>query len=643
MTINEIGLPIFLAGITTVIGFFSFIGSYLVIVSHFGIFTGIGVGFALIISITFIPISLSYMKYPKIKRSSDGVESSMIIHFLGKLSKFVINREKLIVVIGLLIVIASFLLIPRLHREANMTEYFKKNTDIRIAEEMMEENFGGSVQIQLVVNGNMKDPFILKEMRKLEKFMETIPKVSKCQSIADLICEMNDVMNNHYTIPDTKQGVSNLWFFIEGENIMEQLVNADLTEGMIQANLGTVETQKIRKIVRSIDEYIEKQNYSDLLIVNNVEIITPKLEKYLISQVSSGIISAAKKYDKNLMLEISKLSEELTIIIDENKTQYESTLLDNISIRIKEFFMDESVIIIDDEKAVNNITLSLVNEFKKGIAPDKNWIETIMNKNLSNLNGEDKELLPITAKSVEFLLNEYFRYEKSKSITSKILIFFPAELQKNLSFQKDIMDNLWLLNEINFLLPKTLIKTEKLSGENFNINITQTGMPLIFTRLDDSLINSQIKSLLIALLLVTILLSFQLKSIIGGLIAITPIIITVLFNFSLMSLLYIPLDIATIMIASISIGIGIDYTIHFTSRFKAEFAKDKSQLEALEKTMTTTGRAILINSLSVTAGFLILLFGEMIPMQRFGWLTAMTMVVSALSSIYFSSIIDTSQ
>jgi predicted RND superfamily exporter protein len=126
-----------------------------------------------------------------------------------------------------------------------------------------------------------------------------------------------------------------------------------------------------------------------------------------------------------------------------------------------------------------------------------------------------------------------------------------------------------------------------------------------------------------------------LKSILGGFIAVSPIVLTVLLNFALMSYLNIPLDIATIMIASIALGIGIDYSIHFTSRFKEEFARSDSQLEALEKTLTTTGRAILINALSVALGFSVLVFGQLVPMQRFGWLTAATMLISAFGAITF--------
>ena len=95
-------------------------------------------------------------------------------------------------------------------------EYFPEDTGIRIAEKMMETHFGGSTPIQIVVQGDLKHPAVLKEMRRLERFLKTLPYVSQPQSVADLICEMNRVVNHHYTIPDSRDGVANLWFLSKG-------------------------------------------------------------------------------------------------------------------------------------------------------------------------------------------------------------------------------------------------------------------------------------------------------------------------------------------------------------------------------------------------------------------------------------------
>ena len=89
--------------------------------------------------------------------------------------------------------------------------------------------------------------------------------------------------------------------------------------------------------------------------------------------------------------------------------------------------------------------------------------------------------------------------------------------------------------------------------------------------------------------------------------------------------------------ASVTIGIGIDYSIHFLSRYRQELAEARAQnlpLEtAVRATLNTTGRAILINVFTVAFGFLVLIFSQLLPIQRFGVLVFVTMLASGFSAI----------
>jgi len=158
-------------------------------------------------------------------------------------------------------------------------------------------------------------------------------------------------------------------------------------------------------------------------------------------------------------------------------------------------------------------------------------------------------------------------------------------------------------------------------------------MPAIYQHLDDSIVRSQIQSILLAIILVFVCLIFMLHSFTGGLIGLVPIGFTILVILGLMGYIGVPLDIATVLVGSISIGIGIDYSIHFVSRFRKEFKEAGTELNALDKTLETTGKAILINVITVTMGFLVLILGNLVPLQRFGILVAITMVSSGASAI----------
>jgi hypothetical protein len=160
-----------------------------------------------------------------------------------------------------------------------------------------------------------------------------------------------------------------------------------------------------------------------------------------------------------------------------------------------------------------------------------------------------------------------------------------------------------------------------------------TGMPFIDVTMDRSLINSQFGSLAIALLFVIIIVGSILRSIKAGIFAAIPIISAIIILFGVMGYSGIPLNIATVLVASIAMGIGIDYSIHIITHFNESINSGDSIAKALEETIGTSGKAIIINVISVSAGFLVLLFSEMVPLQYFGFLIFLSMLSSGLSAL----------
>jgi len=147
------------------------------------------------------------------------------------------------------------------------------------------------------------------------------------------------------------------------------------------------------------------------------------------------------------------------------------------------------------------------------------------------------------------------------------------------------------------------------------------------------MVDNQKTSMAIAYGLVFILLLIVMRNAVGGLLSSIPILLTILINFAIMALWGIPLDFVTMMIASLVIGIGVDYTIHFTESFRRELGRSESPVAALERVLATTGRAVIVNAASVAAGFLVLLACQVIPLRQFGVLVAVTMAASSLAAL----------
>jgi len=169
------------------------------------------------------------------------------------------------------------------------------------------------------------------------------------------------------------------------------------------------------------------------------------------------------------------------------------------------------------------------------------------------------------------------------------------------------------------------------STEECRIQIT--GMPFVDLTMDKSLINSQFGSLSIAIVFVVIIVGLILRSFKSGIYASIPIIASIVILFGLMGYIGISLNIATVLVASLTLGIGIDYSIHVITHFNHSYKRGGDVYRALRDVILISGKAIIINILSVAGGFLVLLFSEMVPLQYFGLLISISMIASGLGAL----------
>jgi hypothetical protein len=146
------------------------------------------------------------------------------------------------------------------------------------------------------------------------------------------------------------------------------------------------------------------------------------------------------------------------------------------------------------------------------------------------------------------------------------------------------------------------------------------------------LVESQISSVLASLIVVFLFISLMSRSFVEGLFSIIPLTSALVINFGLMGLARIPIDISTATIASIGIGIGIDYTLHFLERLKVSLC-GRDFPQAVVHTMKTTGKGIFYNALAVAAGFSALLFSQLRGNMFMGLLMALIMLASSLFAV----------
>ena len=118
-----------------------------------------------------------------------------------------------------------------------------------------------------------------------------------------------------------------------------------------------------------------------------------------------------------------------------------------------------------------------------------------------------------------------------------------------------------------------------------------------------------------------------------GFIAVAPIVMALFCVLGTMTLLGIPYNVITALITALSIGIGVDYTIHIIHRYQEEFAHSRDAEAAARRTLGTTGSALLGSALTTALGLGVLIFSSLPPFQQFGMVTAITIAYSLIAAI----------
>ena len=180
---------------------------------------------------------------------------------------------------------------------------------------------------------------------------------------------------------------------------------------------------------------------------------------------------------------------------------------------------------------------------------------------------------------------------------------------------------------------------EKINNDlqnQFNLKPDQyeiTGLAVLYNNMLQSLFQSQIGSLLIVFAVISIMLLIIFKSFKVMVIGLIPNIFVASSVMGLLGLLKIPLDIMTITVAAISVGMAVDNTIHYIYRYKKELKKTGSVDQALKNAHTTTGRAIFYTATTIAAGFCILSLSNFFPTVLFGLFTSFAMALAFITSL----------
>ena len=164
-------------------------------------------------------------------------------------------------------------------------------------------------------------------------------------------------------------------------------------------------------------------------------------------------------------------------------------------------------------------------------------------------------------------------------------------------------------------------------------SVQLTGLLILYNNMLQSLFSSQILTLGVVFLAIFVMLAVLFKSLFVASVSIIPNVIAALSVLGGMGLMGIPLDMMTITVAAITVGIGVDHTIHYMHRFKSELKVDGDYLASMHRSHASIGRAMYYTAVIIIFGFGIMVLSRFIPTIYFGLLTSFAMFASLLGSL----------
>ena len=218
-----------------------------------------------------------------------------------------------------------------------------------------------------------------------------------------------------------------------------------------------------------------------------------------------------------------------------------------------------------------------------------------------------------------------------KSIKDSLFRPYMSEDGNQVRFSLRVIDSHPDLHRAELLKKIRLDLTEKLQIKPEQIHLT--GMFVLYNNVLQSLFSSQIMTIGVVFLVIMVMFILQFRSLRLAIISIIPNLVSAGVVLGLMGLLNIPLDIMTITIAAITIGIAVDDTIHYVHRFNEEIIVDGDYLATMKRCHDSVGRAMYYTSITIIIGFSILALSNFIPTIYFGLFTGLAMLIAMFANL----------
>ncbi len=645
----QVGVPVLLAGLTTIAGFFSFLVMDISKMREFGLFLAIGIGFALFLGLVFVPAVLARIPLRVATRKRGGDR-------LGNLVVAAVERlrphGKALLVGMALVTVGVSAFVPLVRSDMSMRSYFNEKSEAVAADQFFVDRFGGSMFLQLEVAGDIREPAVLDEIERLSVYASQLAGVTQVQSITDMVRLAHQGLWGTDRMPDKVEQVASLrTMALRDDPSVSLLVDNDWRHTLLQIRLGGFDTAAADRITQQLEAYAAQTLVAKVAAVRwrgpgAVARTSPAAALVFAraaERLTWTLYGPAAPAEKARALATALA----TAFTPAGAGPADEALERDVRSRLHaDFIEDEYIYLADGERSLDALVPAVVAHIRAGTLTE----DVLYREVLARADAEERATEEAAAKKGgEAAQQSGFRRSLRKvydglagvetaAIRQALQLAVGRACGPELLAKADrvtqrqvgrILDG--LLSEHAYLAAAAAPAGTTLTTKA-DVSLAVSGYPVLLTGMNRSVQENQVKSSVVAAALLIVLLWLAFRSLGVTLAALAPSAFTLLSLYGILGALDVPMDLGTTMLSSICLGVGIDYPIHLIWGLRRRRGSPADQ--AMAATLAETGPSIGINALEVTVGFGFLAFATLAPISRIGWLIALAMVLSAGASLF---------
>jgi predicted RND superfamily exporter protein len=263
--------PVVMTSVTTAVGFISLLTSQVYPIKYFGVFTAFGVMVAMVFSLVLIPAGIMVFGLPKWKSQNKSANENKK-NFAVKFSSNIVKYKYVTIVLTVLIILTSVMGIGKVWINSSFLDKFEKDSDIVLTDKFINENFGGTSTLNVILDSKYKEAFknpdVLRAIDKMQDDVEgRLKVVGNSFALTDYLKRMNKVMHaddeKYNVIPESRELVAQYLLLYEMSGDPENLwkvVDYDYKKANLTFQLKSDNSKAINSVIAVIEKHIPELN-----------------------------------------------------------------------------------------------------------------------------------------------------------------------------------------------------------------------------------------------------------------------------------------------------------------------------------------------------------------------------------------------